>query len=59
MHILDKKALKTLQNAQKRFEQQFLLYQTIAFLMAENEGFEPPQLLHPNGFRNHPLQPLE
>lgn len=36
-----------------------LLYQTYASYMAENGGFEPPQLLHPNGFRNHPLQPLE
>lgn len=31
----------------------------LLLLMAENGGFEPPQLLHPNGFRNHPLQPLE
>lgn len=43
----------------KRLDRQLSLYQTIAFNMAENGGFEPPQLLHPNGFRNHPLQPLE
>lgn len=35
------------------------MYQTYSTNMAENGGFEPPQLLHPNGFRNHPLQPLE
>lgn len=35
MQILDKKALKRPQNAQKRFEQQFLLYQTYAFLMVD------------------------
>ena len=34
-------------------------YQPCYSYMAENGGFEPPQLLHPNGFRNHPLQPLE
>ena len=25
--------------------------------MAEEEGFEPPRLLHPFGFQDRPLQP--
>ena len=33
------------------------MYQTYAFNMAEEEGFEPPLVLPTFGFQDRPLQP--
>lgn len=54
MIILRKKALKSLLNAQKKVEQQFLLYQTYAFNMVTQTGFEPTN----NALRGHRVKPL-